>query len=283
MAQAILAYLDAGKSDRFIGAIASHWKDTPLRDITGVAVRQSGPKLYPEASRGTWNRQVITPTKAIINYAAEFGWCSPIKVKRYDHVAETKTPASLEWVNAFSTQATEDGLSHLAALCLFMFGTAARVGEATQMTWNEINLSTGKATLYGDKPKPWERTAHLQSRVVAAIGNIPSNRNPDGQVFKYAETGSVEKVWRNVCVRAGIEPLTPHCCRHGFATHMLRKGVDVVTIAKRGGWKDPAIVLRTYAHALDDVTITDALFDTPATQSDNLADLSIGKERKKTT
>lgn len=281
MAQAILAYLDADKPERFIDKIAAHWKDTPIREVTGEAIRQSARKIYPNAKPGTWNRQVLTPTKAIINYAAELGWCSPIKVKKWDHVAETKTPASLAWVNAFASQATEDGLPHLAALCLFMFGTAARVGEATRLTWGEVSLNQGKAFLYGYKPKPWTRTAHLPPRVIAALGNIPSNRNPDDPVFKYAETGSVKQVWQNVCERAGIEPLTPHCCRHGFATHMLRKGKDVVTIAKLGGWKDPATVLRTYAHSLEDVTVTDILFDTEVTHDEANSFTTDWKERKK--
>jgi hypothetical protein len=40
--------------------------------------------------------------------------------------------------------------------------------------------------------------------------------------------------------------------------------VDVVTIAKLGGWKSPAHVFQTYGHASDDKTLTDRLFDTEA-------------------
>jgi integrase len=50
---------------------------------------------------------------------------------------------------------------------------------------------------------------------------------------------------------AGIKRLSTHCCRHGFATGLLRKGVDVVTVARLGGWKTPAQVLKTYGHAID--------------------------------
>lgn len=47
---------------------------------------------------------------------------------------------------------------------------------------------------------------------------------------------------------------------------MLHKGFDVKTVAERGGWKDATTVLRTYAHAIKDKTVTDVLFDTPVTQ-----------------
>jgi integrase len=280
MAQAAIAYRRAGKPDRFLEKVEDYWKDTPVREITGEAVRNSARALYPDAKTATWNRQVIVPTQAIINYASELGWCSPIKVKRFPVDAETKTPATLEWVNAFATQATEDDLPHLAALCLFMFGTAARIGEAVRMTWDDVDLQTGTAFLRGFKPKPWRREAHMPPRVISALANIPSNRDSSELVFKYSEQSSTNKVWRNVCDRAGIEYLSPHCCRHGFATSMLQQGFDVVTVAKRGGWKDPSVVLRTYAHALEDETVTDALFDTEVTQGATLKALSGGNKRR---
>lgn len=280
MAQAAIAYRDAGKAERFLERIEDFWKDTRIREITGEAIRLSAKKLYPNANPATWNRQVIVPTQAIINYASDLGWCAPIKVKRFPTNPKVKTPATLEWVNAFSEQATEDGLPHLAALCLFMFGTASRIGEAVRMTWGDVDLQSGKAQLYGFKPKPWSRVAHMPSPVIAALANIPSNRNPEERVFKYSEQSSTNKVWRNVCDRAGIEYLTPHCCRHGFATSLLQK-TDVVTVAKRGGWKDPSVVLRTYAHALEDETVTDALFDTNLTQGETQLIASVGNKREK--
>jgi integrase len=61
---------------------------------------------------------------------------------------------------------------------------------------------------------------------------------------------------------AGIEPLSFHSCRHGFATALHDKGVGVKTIAKAGGWKSAQHLFNTYLHADDDATITDRLFDT---------------------
>ncbi|MEM1151891.1 MAG: tyrosine-type recombinase/integrase, partial [Pseudomonadota bacterium] len=66
--------------------------------------------------------------------------------------------------------------------------------------------------------------------------------------------------------RAGIKPLTPHSCRHGFATDLLRAGVDVKTVAKMGGWKDATTVLRTFAHAQEERNITEVLFSTILTK-----------------
>ena len=281
MSQAFIAYLDADKPDRFILRLAEHFKDTLVRSVTAETIRQAAKKIYPDASPATWNRQVIKPTQAAINHCAALGWCTKISVKRYPEDPKKKTPASLEWVEAFAAQAKEDDLHHLAALALFMFGTGARIGEACQMTWADVDLQARTAIIRMGKPTPWSRTAHLPPPVVAALASIPSNRNPDDTVFGYAGRGSVKDPWGNVCARAGIEHLTPHCCRHGFATSMLRAGYDVKTVAERGGWKDAATVLRTYAHAITDISVTDAIFDTPATQSADVTHLTAGKERRK--
>ncbi|MCW2302576.1 integrase [Rhodovulum sulfidophilum] len=116
------------------------------------------------------------------------------------------------------------------------------------------------------KPTPWKRIAHLPPEIVVSLANIPSNRNPDDPVFGYAGRGSVRGHWNNVCRRAKIERLTPHCCRHGFATSMLQAGIDVKTVADMGGWKDATTVLRTYSHAMKDPSVTNVLFGAKTAQ-----------------
>lgn len=269
MAQVFNAYLDAEKSERFLLKLAEHWKDTPVEDIRPETIRRVAKMIYPDAKEPTWNRQVIKPTQAAINYAADLGWCSRISVKKYTETSEKKTPATIEWVREFADQAYADGLGHLGALCLFMFGTAARVGESCRLVWRDVDLGNSTVTIHLFKPTPWIRTAHLQPEVVAALANIPTNRNRDGRVFGYAGRGSVRGPWNNVTKRAGIERLTPHCCRHGFATSMLHQGFDPKTVAERGGWKDATTVLRTYAHAMKDQTVTNALFDIELTHGAN--------------
>lgn len=279
MAEVFTAYLDAEKPERFLLKLAEHWKDTPTEEVRPETIRQAAKKIYPNAKEPTWNRQVIKPTQAAINHAADLGWCPKISVKRFPENPKIKTPATAEWVMAFAAQAEEDNLPHLGALCLFMFGTAARIGESCNLLWRNVDLSAGRAKLYLFKPTPWERTAHLQSEVVAALANIPSNRKPDERVFCYNGRGSVRGPWNNVCKRAGIERLTPHCCRHGFATTLLHKRIDPKTVAERGGWKDATTVLRTYAHAMKDPTVTDALFDTVLTHPEIERDVSISNKK----
>lgn len=205
MAQVFNAYLDAGKPDRFLLKLVDHWKDTPVAEVYPKTIRRAAKKIYPDGAEPTWNRQVIKPTQAAINYAAGLGWCPRISVTRYPENPEVKTPATVDWVRASNAQALEDGLPHLGALCVFMFGTAAKVGESCRMVWGDVDLSAGTAKLYLFKPTPWSRVAHLPPELVVAMANLPSNRNPDDLVFDYTGRGSLRGEWNNVCKRAGIE------------------------------------------------------------------------------
>lgn len=275
-AQAAIAYRAAEKSDRFLELVEDHFRDTPLREITSGTIRSAALKLYPNAKGATRNRQVIVPVQAIINHAAELDWCPPIKVRRFKVETKTKEPADLEWVTAFADHASP----HLGALCLFMFGTGARIGEATELRWSDLDLTGATVTICQTKVGD-TRKSNLPPRVVVALANIPSNRNPMEKVFGYAAPDSVRQVWAHTIERAGIKYLTPHCCRHGFATTLLRRPVDPKTVAKLGGWKDVATVMKHYAHAMDDPTLNNLIFDTELTQEPTAKSLNVGNKRVK--
>ncbi len=100
--------------------------------------------------------------------------------------------------------------------------------------------------------------------LLAAIANI---QDREEAVFKYSDRDQASRQWDKVVQRAGIKQLTFHACRHGFATAMLQAGVDPVTTAKRGGWKDAHHLFRTYGHAMDDETVTDRIIATNLTRT----------------
>lgn len=275
-AQAAIAYLDAERSDRFIAPVAAYWKDTLLRNITGEAIRQSAFKLYPNAKGATRNRQVIVPTQAIINHAANLGWCSPMKVKRFPVEVTVKQIIDVNWAETFAAHASP----HLGALCIFMLATGARIGQALQIRWKDIDMDRREARIPMSLKNREEHIAHLPQEALAAVANIPSNREPEDQVFGYAARDSVTQPWAAAIKRAGLPYRSPHCCRHGFATLLLRAGYDVKTVAERGGWKDAGVVLRHYAHAIADRTVTDAIFRTKFAQNGGFSEVTNDKERK---
>lgn len=251
-------YKAAGKSDRFLARIEDYFKETLVKDITAGSIRQMAIELYPNCTGASRNRQGIVPAQAVINFAAESELCLPIKVKRFKVDAKVKEPVTLEWLRSFSPHAS----APIEALAWFMFLTGARIGEAIDVRWEDVSLNSGTVLIRQSKVSA-ERVSHLPTPLVAMLSNLPRiNERP---VFVYQHPDDIVRAWHGAIKRAKIKRLTPHSCRHGFATGLLRRGVDVTTVAYLGGWKTPAQVLKTYGHALKDITLTDRLIDAPLT------------------
>jgi integrase len=111
-----------------------------------------------------------------------------------------------------------------------------------------------------------ERRAHLPQSLIVVLANLSRSDSGRG-VFWYETRNNCLMAWRRAAKRAKIAPLAFHSCRHGFATALLRAGVDVVTVAKLGGWKSARHVLETYGHANDDTTLTDLISGAGLTRS----------------
>jgi len=257
-AQAAIAYRAAEKPTRFLDRIEDYWKDTPVKAINGGAVRQAAIVLLPRAAGATRNRNVIVPTQAIINHAASLDLCQPLKVERFPVVTKDKEPATWEWVQALMAVASP----HMGALACFMFLTGARISEAIALRWQDVDLRKGRALIRQTKIGD-ERRAHLPPVLVAAIANIAHERDAGAKVFGYSSRDTAKPIWRAAIKRAGIKPLSYHSCRHGFATAMLHAGIDPITVAKLGGWKDAKHVFVTYGHAMEDDTLANRIIGTP--------------------
>jgi integrase len=251
-AQAALLYRGAGKTARFLDRIEDHFKETLVKDIKAGTIRQMAIDLYPNCGGASRNRMGIVPAQAVINHAAYAELCQPIRVKRFPVASKVKEPATLEWIRAFQAHSSPA----LGGLAMFMYLTGARVGEAIALQWADVDL-TAKTALVRESKVSKERVAHLPDALVVALANIPKVEGRG--VFVYQHPDDSVKAWKAAIKAAGIKPLTPHSCRHGFATGLLRKGIDVVTVAKLGGWKTPAQVLKTYGHAIENRKLTDVL------------------------
>lgn len=260
-----------------VEAAREHFKMTPISEVTSMTVRAMALDLYGHCTNASKNRLAITPVASIINHCAELELCSPIRIKRFPPQHKEKEPATLEWVQAFQAQAKP----HLGTYALFMFLTGARPSEALAVDRDkDLDLQKAVVTLRQtkvekDKLVTVTRKAHLPPMLVAALANLKTV--PGRPLFVYREYGHMIETWKAEIDRAKIEDLTPNCCRHGFATELLRRGVDVHTVAWLGGWASAAQVLKTYGHALKQRNLTNLLTDTPHAQAVDDIALSIRK------
>lgn len=267
-AKASILYRAAGKMNtkrqiKYLEKIEDYWKDTLVKDMTAGAIRQSAIDIYPKAAPATRNRQVITPTRAVINHCAELEMCPPIRIRKFKFEQKIKKPILLDWLDTF----TKHARPITSALATFMFATACRISEARRIEWSDIDFNNRTILVRETKNKK-ERMAHMPDRLLIALANLPRDRKP----FWLGET-TLRRWWDDdieiatkAMGEAGFDRLTFHSCRHGFATKMLRDRVDPKTAAHLGGWESVTLFIETYAHAMQDTRLTENLFGTNLAQ-----------------
>jgi len=262
--QAVALYLKAGKPDKYLGKIEDHWKNTRVSKMKPGAIRQSAIDIYPDAGWATRNRQVITPTQAVINHCADLELCPPLRIKRFKHERKIKQPVTIEWLDIFCAHARPLP----AALATFMFATGCRISEARRLDWPDIDFQQRTILIVKTKAKR-QRLPHMPGRLLVALANLPRDDKP----FGCWSESSLRRMWdEDVAKTAEAAPgfvrLTFHSCRHGMATKLLRDGVDPVTAAGLAGMS-VQVMLSTYAHAMQKPQLTEQLFDTQLTRDES--------------
>jgi integrase len=270
-AEAVFLYPTSDKEATYLTKVLPEIGERAIAGITPQEVRNLGQKLYPEASTDTWQRQVVTPVRAVINNAHDLGKCPPIRVKAFSKAERLKqdkargktsriekVPGSWEWLEAFRAHANP----YLKSLALFMFETGCRVTQAISLKPADLDLQNARVWMPEAKGTEAQWVT-ISMEMVVELANLHPRRprkGPHGEtrpkghrVFGYANRNGVYGAWRTACKEAGIEIILPHAAgRHGFGTEMLvRQRLDPATVARAGRWADMALMLRTYIHPED--------------------------------
>jgi len=263
--EAAKLYRAAGKDNKFLQPVEDYLRDWLVKDIKPSTLKQMALELFPGNSGASMNRRALTPAQSVINHCAEAELCPPLMIKnRFEEDGEPKEPATLEWINAFREKAGPI----LGTYALFMFLTGCRPSEALAIDpARDLKLDAGTVIIRNKKERgqhKGKRIAHLPAMLVAALANMPIEEGRP--LFWYRTYNTVTYPWDQAIKRAKIEHLTPHCCRHGCVTQLLRRGLDPVTV----GWlvdMTAEMVIETYGHAMKDATLTDRIIDTPLTRA----------------
>ena len=133
------------------------------------------------------------------------------------------------------------------ALFFYLVSTGARVSEALQVPSEGFERAairqkggTEKVLVIPDSVHPIVRD-YLAARPDPAPLLFISH--PGGRPMT---SSGVRAVWKKVAVQLGIAPFTTHQLRHTFATELLDRGVDAVTVAELLGHRNMQTI-RNYA------------------------------------
>lgn len=232
-ADAVAAYLDHGKSDRFLTPLLDHFTETPLPKIGQAEIDKAANAIYPTAKASTLNRQVYGPMIAVLRHAVLArlpGAAMPV-VKMRKALRPVVTPADDEHIAKLLPHCSEG----LRALIILMTYTGLRTGEALRVKREDVKngfIHIGN-------------TKNGQPRMVPApIGwGIPDSG------YGFITTQGVGRALRQASKSAEIPYRDGHeIGRHAFAARWLRNGGSLKALKAAGNWETLKIVDETYGH-----------------------------------
>lgn len=261
--EAANSYLENGGEGRFVEPLLHHFKTKPLAEIGQAEVEACARRIYPGCGPATVNRQVFTPISAILTHGAQRKLCDKPSFER-----PPQPRGRVRWLNfEEADRLIASCAPHLAPLVTFLLFTGARVGEALELDWREVDLTRGSVifleTKNGDRrgvplhPRALAALANLRHRAGAVFLRPPrrTDKTPGAKPYatKVDEGGQIKTAFRGACRRAGIADFHPHDCRHTWATWHYAANRDLAGLMKLGGWRTVQMVLR-YAHVnVDDL------------------------------
>jgi integrase len=156
-------------------------------------------------------------------------------------------------------------------LWLLLGSSGMRQGEATALTWGDVDLNAGKISI--TKINAPEKSGTVVKRVKAGSARVvpisgkvkaqlakrrlevggsdtefifPSSRAP-GPIRSTA----IHKWWVRDMELAGLEGYQIHSLRHTAATLMLEAGVPVIVVSKILGHSTPSTTINIYGHSTE--------------------------------
>jgi integrase len=219
--------------------------------------------LQPNAAPGTYTRAIVMPLRAILHHAHRLGWCDPPHI-----VAPRENPGrTVFFLPDEIDRLIEVAAPHIKPLITFLVGTGARISEAIELDWRDVDLAGARAIFWRTKSGK-RRIAQLSPRIVEALANLADRSGPvfRWQTWLEAQTGAaphrlyadrerryggqIKTAWSAALRRAGLSSqFTPHDLRHSWASWHYGLHKDLIRLKQDGGWSSVALVER-YAHLL---------------------------------
>lgn len=242
------------RSDAYrLEALKEFFKDIDLRQITPLQCeRLRKARLEKGNSKSTTNRYLAL-LKRLFTITIQEGYAEENPVKKIKLFSEKDILKERILTSKEEERLLAATSGYLKPILITALNTGARVGEILSLTWDRIDLEQREIRFEGCKSGrlrhvPMNQTLFdtltaWKSRNGQSLLVFPSKT---GKPFTLIRTGFLA-----ACRRANIQGLRVHDCRHTFASRLVQRGCDIVTLQGLLGHRDLTTTQR-YLHSSDE-------------------------------
>lgn len=248
-ADAATSYLESGRGKPYdMEKVIILLNETPLADITQGMVDRLALKGWPDAKVSTRVRKFYAPVSAVLTYAQGERMMTAFRVKS-PRIEKTAT----EWRTPEEAEIIINSMGDIAPLVTFLFGTGCRISEACRLQWKDVSPDGRSVTFWITKSV--SRSIQLCKRTRASLPERQGRseyvwQNGRGHPWSADARGAFSGPRQRMikrCELAGIPPISPHDCRHSWASWTYAMTRDTLSLMVSGGWGSLGLVQR-YTH-----------------------------------
>ena len=219
--------------------------DYQLKAIAPLLIEKfKASRLDAGNSKSTVNRYLAL-LKIIFRLASDWGYGESNPLRNVRLFSEKDTQKERYLTDAEEKTLLEHSTPRLRPIVLFALHTGMRRGEILNLKWADVDLSRQVIRVETAK-NGRTRFIPINSTLSEELDKLRSARGKSILVFPYK---SVRTAFENACTKAKLA-LRFHDLRHTFATRLVEKGVDLITVQHLLGHHSVTMTQR-YTHSSD--------------------------------
>jgi integrase len=223
------------------------WQSQQGYAIGSINVRLSTVKAYAKRAMqaGTLSADDYTQIRVVAGFRHAEG--RRVDAKREQTRREGSKKAAPVRISAAHASLLKQQAKPLDRLLMcLLLDHGLRVGEVAALTAGDFDLSGAQLRFYRSKVDKTQTHQLSADTLAAALAcQLPPGSSP---LFGVDRT--IRRKVEALGEAVGIPKLSPHDCRHYWATAAIRGGTDIKSLQDAGGWSSPAMPLR-YAESAE--------------------------------
>jgi len=236
------------KTDKsLLKSLVAFFGDFYLDEITSQHIElYKARRLTQDVTRSTVNRELAILRK-MLNLAVEWGYLEKGQGVRFRLFSEKGNFKERILSEEEEKRLFEASSGHLRPVLVIALQTGMRLGEILSLRWDQIDLE--ERVIRVERTKSGRvRFVPVNDQVLEELLRLRKERSEEEDIFPWR---SVKTSFKGACRRAGIKDLRFHDLRHTFATRLVKRGIDLITVKELLGHSSVTVTER-YTHSFKD-------------------------------
>ncbi|MGB7296274.1 MAG: tyrosine-type recombinase/integrase [Candidatus Aminicenantales bacterium] len=210
-------------------------------------------RLDEGVSKATANR-CVQILRRMLNLAIDWGYLAENPANKVKLFSEKDNLKERVLTGDEELRLLDASLAHVRPIIICALHTGMRRGEILGLRWDQVDFGNG--TIRVDKAKSGKPRFIPINGTLLGLLRRQQIEHPGAEfVFPSFRTGraffKVDKAFKRACKLASITGLRFHDLRHTFASRLIARGVDIITVKELLGHSSVRITER-YTHSLSE-------------------------------